>query len=107
MADPVLHLLYVEVEAFVQQVTTAGVFEGVAVAQFCRPPGGCSVVLDEGVEYLAADGSALVGREQGPGAYPRSLSQTFKACDSSSFRGCRPELEPCTRCSMRRSVLGE
>ena len=31
MADPVLHLLYVE--AFVQQVTAAGVLKGMAVAQ--------------------------------------------------------------------------
>ena len=38
MAHPVLNLL--EAEAFVQQVTAAGVLEGVTVAQLRRPPGG-------------------------------------------------------------------
>ena len=58
MAHPVLNLL--EAEAFVQQVTAAGVLEGVTVAQLRRPPGGGAVVLDQDVEHLAADGSGLV-----------------------------------------------
>jgi hypothetical protein len=62
MAHPVLDLF--DVEAFVQQVAAAGVFERVAVSQFGGPSGAGAVLFDEGVEGLAADGAAFAGRRR-------------------------------------------
>src|ERR1035441_8107962 len=56
----------------------AGVLERVAVAQFRWPPGRGAVLFDQDVEHLAADGSALLRREDSSRRRTSNLEPGFQ-----------------------------